>query len=289
MEIPGNPWLLGVAVLAALAILVLVVRGAVRKRVAEKKRADRFTLQHIFNVISHQDQKTYARLPNRESRLDFLARNYPEFAAAAERHFPQNGLETGAAHHIDIHMLRGALHYQDFDTAVRIMRNETIGQSLVDYQVRLHASNAEERKREEEREKAAAKRREENLARLERAAAELAAKKASAKKHWDSLSSVQKEAFKKAKGPTARKQALAASTNDSAEIFYPLIMAMEFSTLNPSYSNSLDYCESSTSSHSGYSGYSSHSDSGSSYSSSDSSSSSSSSSSDGGGGGGGGE
>lgn len=286
MEIPGNPWLLGVAVLAALAIVALAAKAELRKRATKRRQADDKTLKDFFINLNVEDRKLYAELPNRQARSKWLVENHPDFVQAAERFYPETGVESGAAYHIDIHLIKGATRFTDFAAAVRVLRNTAIAMSLNEYQAMVDVENEGHRKYLEQQKVAEAKRRAEAEARRKQEAAVLAIRKEAAKKHWNSLSKSQKEAFKKAKGPAARKRALATSTNSSVEAFYPFIMATEFSNVSSNHNNSIDYCESSPSSHSGYS---SHSDSGSSYSSSDSGSSSSSScSSDSGGGGGGG-
>lgn len=287
MEI--NFWLLVVTVLVALAILAVVVvvsrEKAERKRIAAQERQDDSTILNIYNNIRSSDIRTYKDLPNRKGRREWLRSIHPEFMEAVERRHYASNVDGIIASNLDVRLIQDTA--SERSTAVRVLLNTAIAMSLNEYQQIRTKQNAEHRRLEEIRMKEQAKR---------KAEAELARKAAekSARAYWKSLSREQRAAFKNAKGKTARRNSLPATSSDfSVDVLYPLIMAVQFGDINPNSNQSIDYSESSSHSSGGYSdsgsssyGSSSSYDSGSSYSSSDSGSSSSSS--DGGGGGGGG-
>lgn len=258
MENLGQFWWVAVivALIALLTVVVIIRQRVVEKRRAEQSRTDWLVLQGFKDVVESHQRAEYVALPNSICRLEWLARNYPEFAAVAERQFPQSGLETAAFYHFDLDLIRGAAYYCNPETAFRRFRNTAIAMSLTEYQGVLDAYN-------DEQAQSVKKRRAEKQARLEREASELAIRTEEAKTHWDSLTDEQKSAFKKAPGKSARKAILTAtSTNGSIEALYPLIMAMEFGKVKANDNHSIDYSNSS-SHHSGFSSHSSHSSDGS--------------------------
>lgn len=259
MENLGQFWWVAVivALIALLTVVVVIRQRIVEKRRAERSRTDWLVLQGFKDVVDSQQKKEYSALPNSIYRLEWLARNYPEFTAVAERQFPQNGLEAAAFYHFDLDLICGAAYYCTPETAFRRFRNTAIAMSLTEYQGVLDAYN-DEQVQSVKRERA------EKQARLQREASELAIRKEKAKNHWNSLTDEQKSAFKKASGKSGRKAILTAtSINQSIDALYPLIMAMEFGEVKTNDSHSIDYSDSSghhsgSSSHSSEGSYSSH-------------------------------
>ena len=282
MDFISSGWGIAGAIVAFLVVVAIVRRNQVRKRAAQY-RADESTIINIYNDMGYYDITTYKDLPNLKSRLSWLQRHYPDFISAAERHYKENELSLAVASNLDFRILQNAYSYGTRERALSFYESRSSLISLNEYQEQLNVAKAEQERLDAVEREAQAR------YRAERAAKEKAEKEA-AKLYWDSLSSDEKEAFKKAKGKSDRQKAMVApvSKGYSVETLYPLIMATEFSNVNSNYSDSIDYCQSpSYTSYDSGSSYSS--DSGSSYSDSGSSYSDSGSSSCDGGGGGGGE
>lgn len=279
MEILSNVW--WIAVVAAVLLGGIPIRlNHARKRKEAQIRADKSTILNIYNDMGYNDIQTYKDLPNREARVTWLKRHYPEFVEAAGRQHDESQLEGVIAVHLDFRVLKGVTSYTTRERALSGYQYASYKISLNEHQEKLDIFNAEQARLAKIEAEHEAKRR------AEREAEEKARKEA-AKAHWDSLSEEEKEAFKNAQGKSQRQQALGStvSTGYSTDILYPLIMATEFSGINTNSNNSIDYCQSDSYSSfhdgGGYSSFGGHSDGGSSFSDGGSSSC------DGGGGGGG--
>lgn len=284
-------WWVAVVLIVLVAVFIELVKSKNRqKRKVERQRQyqrDESTIAGFFRKLDSREIRSYMSLPSFADRLAWLKLNYLEFMEVVERRYAQSDIDGTIAYNIDGRLINDKIR-SDYSTSVRVLRNTAIAMSLNEYQAILDKENGERQKRLAEIAK-------EQVARQAREAATLKAQQRSAKSYWKSLSREQKANFKRARGKTARRNALPATSSDySVDVLYPLIMAMNFSNINTNSTQSIDYCETSTSSHSS-GGYSSggYSDSGSSWSGGSSSysdgGSSSSSSDSGGGGGGGGE
>lgn len=291
MEILQFWWVAVVLIVLVIVFIELVKSKNRQKRKVEQQRQyqrDEAIISGLFRRFDAREIREYRSLPSFADRLAWLKLNYFEFMEAVERRYAENDIDGMIARNVDGRLIDDKLR-SDYSTSVRVLRNTAVAMSLNEYQAILDKENAEMHQR-------LALQAKERVAREAKEAAELKVKQKAAKSYWKSLSREQKAAFKRAKGKTARRNALPATSSDySVDVLYPLIIAMNFGNINPNTSQSIDYCESSTSSYSS-GGYSSggYSDSGSSWSGgsssySDSGSSSSSSDSGGGGGGGGGE
>lgn len=275
-------WWVAVVLIVLVAVVIELVKSKKKaKEKAERQREyqrDESTIAGFFRKLNSREIRDYMSLPSFADRLAWLKLNYLEFVEVVERRYSHSDIDGTIAYNVDGRLIDDKNRI-DYSTSVRVLRNTAMAMSLTEYQAILDKENSERQKRLAELAK-------EHVARQEKEAAELKAQKKSAKNYWKSLSREQKSEFKRAKGKTARRNALPANPGDySVDVLYPLIMAMNFSNINTNSTQSIDYCDSSTSSHSsgGYfdggsswSGGSSYSDGGSSYDS-------------GGGGGGGGE
>lgn len=288
MEILQFWWVAVVLIVLVIVVIELVKSKNRQKRKVEQQRQyqrDEAIISGLFRRFDAREIREYRSLPSFADRLAWLKLNYFEFMEAVERRYAENDIDGMIARNVDGRLIDDKIR-SDYSTSVRVLRNTAVAMSLNEYQAILDKEN-------QERVRQLAMRAKEKAERQAKEAALLKAQQRSAKSYWKSLSREQKAAFKRAKGKTARRNALPATSSDySVDVLYPLIIAMNFGNINPNTSQSIDYCESSTSSYSS-GGYSSggYSDSGSSWSggsSSYSDSGSSSSSSDGGGGGGGG-
>ena len=256
-------WVLPVAfVICAIAIPVRIKHA--NKRRAVQYKQDESLIQHFAEDLSYEERNTYKELPNRIARMAWLTKHYPEFIAAVERHYPDTDTELVIAHHVDVRILDEAMLYDKKDVAVRCCFNEAINSSLSDYQSSVDERNERSRVIEAERREREQRMYEARQKQLQAERAEAEARKKAAKEAWESLTPEQKTAFRKAKGRQERERILPNSTKSDAypvEVLYAAIMATEFSNVNSNHSNSIEYCESSsTSSHGG--GYGGHHDSG---------------------------
>lgn len=270
MDITSNSlWIAGVAVFV-LITTVIVRRTRMKKRAAAQYRADESLIVNTYKDFNHNELNDYKDLPDRQSRLKWLKRHFPEFVSAAERHYKDDMLIGAVAVHLDFQFLHGLTSHTPRERAITTYQGNSANISLREFQERLDVSNEETARRRVVEQLALAKHRA-NLA------AKQQAEKVTARAYWDSLTSAEQSAFKRAKGKSDRKKAMVApvSNGHSVETLYPLIMLTEFSGVSSDNNNSIDFCESPSYSHSSSDGGSSYSDGG------------SSSSCDGGGGGGG--
>jgi hypothetical protein len=281
LEVLSNSWWIILAVVA-LIVLAVVHRNRRNKRRMAQFKADESFIQHFVDDLDFEDKQTYKDLPNRDARLTWLKRHYPEFLAAAERHYKDKNITGVVAVYVDFKLLKNVCDYTSREQALSSYQSLSYRKSLNEHQEFINEQNELLREQEEVRRKEAARLAEAERKRREAAAVEEKARKEAAKQYWNSLTSEQKEDFKKAKGATARKNTLPSPSNSSypVDVLYAAIMTTQFSDVSSTNSNSIDYCQSP--SYSSYDSGSSSSHGSGSYSSYDSGSSSS----DSGGGGG---